>query len=624
MKKFITLLLTGTMLLSMPVLANDDYTGAINQVKSLFNVPEYENFDVTNDGSSMVLNWENISNGDYATAYLKNGVVTFFINSDEKTSEKGLSEAQLTKKSNEFLNKILGNDYENWKLKSTQTYSESSTEFTYVRYIGNYAVDEDLIDLSLCNSDGEVVRYARSLDKAPNVTIPKKLISPVDAKDIYLKNSNFGPWYTKYSDKPIFTYITTGLDNDTDIDFLHRTEFPCVDAETGELFYGTGYIDSLNNLYSDADLNSSAMAKAEYSEDFQQNTDEFITTEDAVNIINKKLGLNLRAKDFDFVYSIAEKNSKTAYFSKKDDISSFSINDKGEVTSYGFYSDDNNDNIFIDINEKADEIIKKNGFNIPDFYKFNYSKNEIRYYKKINRIPSTEEYIDISFNSKGEIKSFNNSSETMTYNNVTPTIPTDEAFDIANSKCSFIPTYVKDYNNPDNFRLAYCFNIKPMIDCEGNLLTGNGNKYYSKNQIYADITNKEDRANVLFLYQAGYTFDNLTKFEPDKTLTLKDLTKYLNGRYTLESINKCLNTKYTEKDADTPLTVKQVIILLESYTYTNNLPMLSSAFKNQDNDVYTNIALNIGAIKNAEGLDNNATRMDLANYVYKIIYGQNE
>lgn len=624
MKRFITLLLTGTMLLSMPVLANDDYTGAINQVKSLFNVPEYENFDVTNDGSSMVLNWENKSNSDYATAYLKNGVVTFFINSDEKASEKGLSESQLTKKSNEFLNKILGTDYKNWKLKSTQTYSESSTEFTYVRYIGNYAVDEDLIDLSICNSDGEVVRYARSLDKAPNVTIPKKLISPVDAKDIYLKNSNFGPWYTKYSDKPIFTYITTGLDNDTDIDFLYRTEFPCVDAETGELFYGTGYIDSLNNLYSDADLNSSAMAKAEYSEDFQQNTDEFITTEDAVNIINKKLGLNLKAKDFDFVCSIADKNSKTAYFSEKDDISSFSVNDKGEVKSYDYYPDDNSDNIAIDINERADEIIKKNGFNIPDFYKFNYSKNEIRYYKKVNRIPSTEEYIDISFNSKGEIKSFNNSSETVTYSNVTPTISTDEAFDIANSKCSFIPTYVKDYNNPDNFRLAYCFNIKPMIDCEGNLLTGNGNKYYSKNQIYADITNKEDRANVLFLYQAGYTFDDLTKFEPDKALTLKDLTKYLNGRYTLESINKCLNTKYTEKDADTPLTVKQVIILLESYTYTNNLPMLSSAFKNQDNDVYTNIALNIGAIKNAEGLDNNATRMDLANYVYKIIYGQNE
>ena len=52
MKKFITLLLTGTMLLSMPVLANDDYICAINQVKSLFNVPEYENFDITNDGGS--------------------------------------------------------------------------------------------------------------------------------------------------------------------------------------------------------------------------------------------------------------------------------------------------------------------------------------------------------------------------------------------------------------------------------------------------------------------------------------------------------------------------------------------------------------------------------------------
>ena len=40
--------------------------------------------------------------------------------------------------------------------------------------------------------------------------------------------------------------------------------------------------------------------------------------------------------------------------------------------------------------------------------------------------------------------------------------------------------------------------------------------------------------------------------------------------------------------------------------------------------MYTQILPNIGAIKNAEGLDNNATRMDLANYVYKIIYGQND
>ena len=87
------------------------------------------------------------------------------------------------------------------------------------------------------------------------------------------------------------------------------------------------------------------------------------------------------------------------------------------------------------------------------------------------------------------------------------------------------------------------------------------------------------------------------------------------------SINKSLHTDFTKKDIDTPLTVKQVIIILESLKYkTYNLPMLSSAFKNQDNDVYTNI----GAIKNAERLDNNATRMDLANYVYKIIYGQNK
>ena len=38
MKKFISLILTGTMLLSIPVMANTDYTSAIKQVKSAFTV----------------------------------------------------------------------------------------------------------------------------------------------------------------------------------------------------------------------------------------------------------------------------------------------------------------------------------------------------------------------------------------------------------------------------------------------------------------------------------------------------------------------------------------------------------------------------------------------------------
>lgn len=66
------------------------------------------------------------------------------------------------------------------------------TEFTYKRYVGGYPVDGDLITINLNNSDGSIYNYTRELDKIPDITTPKNIISKTDAKDTYLKNSNFG------------------------------------------------------------------------------------------------------------------------------------------------------------------------------------------------------------------------------------------------------------------------------------------------------------------------------------------------------------------------------------------------------------------------------------------------
>lgn len=627
MKKFISLILTGTMLLSIPVMANTDYTSAIKQVKSAFTVPDYKTFEVSDNDDTLSLSWKD-SKDKYVFARIKNGTIIIYsnYNEDNKNATKTLSKIELRKICDKNISKILGQDSANWKLEYINQYDKYTTEFTYKRYVGGYPVDGDLITINLNNSDGSIYNYTRELDKIPDITTPKNIISKTDAKDTYLKNSNFGLWYTDLSKKPVFAYLTTSVGDPKLTDGYNISDvIPCVDAETGEFFYGLANIHSLK-----AELGGSGGASnsGKFESSSKSNNDEFISAEDAVKVLNKKLGTTCKSKDFKLDHSYGDEKLKTAVFSKSDDnsYSSFSIDSNNNILYYFEDTKFGNSADASKFENTANEIIKKNGYNLPDFYSFNISKDTIRYYKKKNGIPCEPLYIDITFNKQGKVISYENGLDlNYTFINATPTIATDDAFDIASRTFDFTPEYIRDSNNPSNYRLAYYFKSTPFVDCDGNALAGTGEKYYKESQIYADVTDKEDRAVVLFLSKAGYNFDDLTKFEPDKALTLRNLLKYLNGGCSLLSINKSLHTDFAKKDIDTPLTVKQVIIILESLKYkTYNLPMLSSAFKNQDNDVYTNIALNIGAIKNAERLDNNATRMDLANYVYKIIYGQNK
>lgn len=610
MKKFISLFLAGSMIFSVPAFAGEDYTGAINQVKNTFDIPETENFDINNysDGT-LVLSWEDKKyNSIYAK--LKNGVITEYNNykDDKKSSDKKLPELQLKNKSNEKLKTILGNDYKNWKLTKTKTYDVNSTEFVYTRYIGEYSVNNDTITVSVSNDDGEVTSYRRNLTTTPDVQTPKNIISYNDAKKAYLANSNFGAWYYN-SSKPIFTYVTeNNLVRYSKYD--DEETLPCIDAETGEFFYGIGHTDTLESYYSTLD---SVNAKSGYN----INTDEFISVEDAVKILNKKLNKNYNEKDFTISGSTGNKDEKVAYFDGKDE-SYFSINDKGEVLSFtkGFNDEEVGDK------DKAQEILKNNGYNLSDFVTLDDDESCINYYRKINGIPSTTSYIAIGFDKNGQVIKYENYIENADkYDNVTPKISADKAFDIASVKFNFAPMYVSDSNG--TFRLAYLFSTKPVVDYEGNILNSDGSKYYESNQIYTDVTNKEDKEIVLFLSASSYNFEDMKKFEPDKTITLNDFIKYTNayGDYNeyLSKLNKYLGTNYTEKDGDTPLTVKQIITIAEKTRY-KNIELLSSAFKEQNNDVYTNIALNLGAIKRDDDLSKNATRIETARYLYKIYF----
>ncbi len=629
MKKFFSLCLVGTMLLSVPVCANTNYTNYINQVKSIFNVPDSVKFEINDEGDGLIFSWED-SKGGFVNASLKDGVITSYVNfiADEhkNTENKStLTEKQIKESAEKVLNAVLGSDFKNRKVKSTNS-TDGDTTFVYTKYIGNYPVNDDLVSVSVSNYDGKITQYSKSLNQSPNIVAPKNIISETDAKNMYLKNSNFGAWYTEYSDTPIFTYTSATFHNDIGggDNFFVSNEFPCIDAETGEFFYGTGCVDSLTSLYS----GSYSVEKRDSNATSQDITEQFISTEEAVKIVNSKLNTAFTANNFKLATLFSDGKTKSAYFYNTDTdnrYTSFTITDKNAVSMFTNYKANATTlgKSNIDVSKKADEILTKNGFNVPDFCKL-VLDDEVRYYQKIDGIPCTTSYIDICFDSNGEVSVYsddmqNNAQLTKT----NPSISKDRAFDIANTKCKFEPVYVQSYND-GKYHLAYCFRYKPMVSYDGTLLTENGKTYYENNQIYADIQNAEDRAVVLNLSELGYNFEDLTKFEPDKAVTLNDFITYSNlgKEEALKAVNKYLNTSYTEKDGNTPLTVKQIITVIENLKFNGDLTLLNSAFKNQDNDVYTNIALSMGLIQKADDVQNNATRMAMADYIYKIMYAK--
>lgn len=178
MKKFISLILTGTMLLSIPVMANTDYTSAIKQVKSAFTVPDYKTFEVSDNDDTLSLSWKD-SKDKYVFARIKNGTIIIYsnYNEDNKNATKTLSKIELRKICDKNISKILGQDSANWKLEYINQYDKYTTEFTYKRYVGGYPVDGDLITINLNNSDGSIYNYTRELDKIPDITTPKNIIS---------------------------------------------------------------------------------------------------------------------------------------------------------------------------------------------------------------------------------------------------------------------------------------------------------------------------------------------------------------------------------------------------------------------------------------------------------------
>ena len=190
MKKFISLILTGTMSLSIPVMANTDYTSAIKQVKSAFTVPDYKTFEVSDNDDTLSLSWKD-SKDKYVFARIKNGTIIIYsnYNEDNKNATKTLSKIELRKICDKNISKILGQDSANWKLEYINQYDKYTNRiYLSKRYVGRVSCGQigDLITINLNNNDGSIYNYTRELDKIPDITTPKNIISKTDDCEGYI------------------------------------------------------------------------------------------------------------------------------------------------------------------------------------------------------------------------------------------------------------------------------------------------------------------------------------------------------------------------------------------------------------------------------------------------------
>lgn len=611
MKKFLALILAGSIALSSPVFASEDYSQAINKVKSIFNIPDMENFNISSFDDNVNMEWSN-EDGDYIYTSLEDGVITSYTTySDYKDTDRlqdNFSQKELREKSQYMLREILGEEVKNWKFVDYEDSVYDYVTFEYQKYLGDYPINNNTIYFVFSKATGECTSYNMNyLNETKNIVNAEEIISKADAKAIYLKNAMFRLWYDNPDSKPVYQYIAPDS-----YDLTWDEYIPCVDAVTGEFFYGLGYVGILDSASSNSAYSE---AKADKKSSFE-NADEFITVQEAVNVLNSKMGTNLLADDFTASYSMDSSGVKEAYFENNDNnLTSFSIDENNKILYYAKYAI-SFDNKGGDYSKQAEKILQKNGYSLPEFVAFKNAYGSTTYYQKKNGIPSNSSTITIEFDENGQLIQYFDYTDNKAYTKVNTAISPEDAFDIADKVCNFAPVYIPDSQDIGKLRLAYCFKIYPNVDYAGNLLNSFGDKYYTDDDTYTDITGS-DRDIVLYLSKMGFNFSDMTSFQPEKSVTIEDFMAY-QGNLSYDDINKSLGTKYTEADKETLLTKAEFLKIILYDNFGGDLSVIKNAFKNSQIDPYTNTALSLGIIDQSTGTDDSISRIEMAKILYKL------
>ncbi len=572
MKKLLSIILSAVMLTSINVYAQDNgYEQIVSKVKNVLDIGEYKNFDCSeysnNNSKFLNINWNNDDNNSYVevTCDMEGNIYNYFFNNNQSDKSNIYNENQCKKTADDFLKKILGDNYSNIK---------------YVDYFSNYETftyTYNIINGEIPFSSGKInVTINKYLNTVNNSSVPYNLFN--------IKTDNFASTISEEKAKEIlknkfdFVYITTyDYENEKYNAILaYAPEFYYMDAITGEKFendffyydYGTEEAAAAGDVkmsVNEADnINLTESEKNEIN-----NFKNIIKPEEAVNKLNSLFGLNINVSDINYNYYKRKIENKNYYvlninYSKNMDLYA-TFDQDGRLTSYNKFMDyEENENTDKNaLKERAESIIKSNYPQLDFILRDEYNERPVFNFDVYrNGIKSLGEGIRIDFNGDGQIMyaDFNLNSY-FNYPKLNAKITKDEAFNKGMSEFPLEKSYYTKLDNSSgiyNVYDIYNINASYAVDAiTGDIISIENGMPISKNNnkinTYKDINDQwyADIATKLLYMDYRFEGDN---FEGEKPLTFADFEKFSsvnNLRYSMNNKDKYI--KYSE-DPLKPLT----------------------------------------------------------------------
>ena len=201
MKKFLSVFLSSVIMMSFNIYAQD-YENIVSKVKNTLDIEAYENFDCSeysnNNTKFLNINWNNEDNNSYieVTCDMEGNIYNYFAYNNQRDKTHIYDEIQCKKTADDFLKKILGDNYSNIKYVD---YFSSYETFTYTY---------NIINGEIPFSSGKInVTVNKYLNTVLNSSVPYNLFD--------IKTDNFASTISEERAKEILknkfdlVYITT-------------------------------------------------------------------------------------------------------------------------------------------------------------------------------------------------------------------------------------------------------------------------------------------------------------------------------------------------------------------------------------------------------------------------------
>lgn len=549
MKRLISLLLTAVMSISaFSVVYGEetDYTKALEAVKAVVDVPEYDEFKYNIYSNEIRFEWSNSDNEDGLSIQADRSNYSIFnYNKNIDTSEvkeNVINYEQARTIADEFLKSVSGDKYDLYETTPRISKNISTISYSYTPYINGYKLNAGYAYINVDLRAGEVTNF-RSWLCTYNTDV--EAVTPV-SEETAMKG-----FFEDNNVELVYRNITQ--DDKTISKPMYVVNNYEIDAETGKLYVYPD-LDEEESYAADTGGGGGGGGAANKITELEQaeidKLNNAVTVDEGIKLVEEKFGVSLKDIAVKSRY-IKEKNDKYVLSISTDYDGDYyisaSINENRTIT-YFYYA--NYEDPIITGYDKIKEYVLKlyPDANVPENIVDSNSEYTMSYTfcSKYDGIEDWNSYVFMIFDEDLNVDRITyryNDNEHIKY---TGNLSNEDIWKTAKENAELELVYDIEHRKP---KLKYIFNNTFTIDANtGAYLNSSGYEVKDKNQFteYTDTEGKWYEEMAEILRNNGYKFES-SEFKGDAKVTGADIIQFL-GHRDIETYRKESQGRYGDKE----------------------------------------------------------------------------